>query len=343
MSQPTIGRIVESLLKAQTLAEIDESPKGNSPESSVMGRPSRLLALNATTPRFLGIQLGVRVTRLSLLATAPPPDERWQDEFVTGRSPAQWKERLKKALGKLEIDRLQGTVVSLPGVVDERAGRVLFSPNLRWTEELDFASVTSLARMPLRVAQEIRLLALGHAVLHPEWQNFLLVDVGSGVGAAIVRDGALMSSALPLSGELGHSPVMGNERPCKCGARGCVETLVSRNGLLTSATEHRWPDQWPLLMEKLRQNDPPAWLKQSLDALATTISAALNIVGLDRVAITGVIRELPEQAQAYLQQRIEQGTMWRRFGAVSSDIAGRHRTAGMTVHAISQFLLADSP
>ena len=39
---------------------------------------------------------------------------------------------------------------------------------------------------------------------------------------------------MPLSGEFGHTPVVGNSRRCGCGAVGCLETLVSERGLLES-------------------------------------------------------------------------------------------------------------
>lgn len=343
MSQPTIGRIVDGLLASKTLSELDESSNGTG-DAAVLGRPSRYLALNDARPRFLGIQLGVQSTRLALLPAAPPLKDQWQVEMPTPKSAAKWKEKLAGAAKELELKHLDGAVISLSGVVDEAASRVLFSPNLRWSEDLDFASIRPLLRdLPLVVGQEIRLLARGQSVIDPSLRNFLLVDLGSGVGAAIVKDGSVVTSALPLSGELGHSPVIGNQRPCSCGSVGCVETLVSRSGLLASAAEHKWPDTWPELVAKLQTaKELPAWLRKSLDALATTISAALNIIGLDSVVITGALRELPKTAAAYMQAQIEQGTMWRRFGPVQSRVEDRHRLAGMTALAIDRLLLAES-
>ena len=52
------------------------------------------------------------------------------------------------------------------------------------------------------------------------------------VGGAIIVDGKPLANPLPISGEIGHTPVLGNARPCGCGAVGCMETLVSLRGLL---------------------------------------------------------------------------------------------------------------
>jgi predicted NBD/HSP70 family sugar kinase len=335
MSQPTVGRIVESLLQNHTLTEVDPGDA-----AAGLGRPSRRLGLNRQTPRFLGIQLGVRRTRLALLPTAPPPVDAWQAEFPTGGSEPGWKKSFARACGQLDLAGLDGAVLGVPGVVDEQFARALFSPNLRWIEQLELVSIRPLiGKLPLLIGQEIRLLARGHSVIYPDQRNFLLVDLGSGVGAAVVRDGQVMASSLPLSGELGHAPVLGNPRRCSCGAVGCVETVVSRAGLLASARENRWPDHWPALVERVHAKGLPPWLRQALDALATTIAGALNLVGLDHVVVTGALREFPPAVGEYLHQQTERGAMWRRFGPVSLSMEPRHRAAGMTAYAIDRLLM----
>jgi len=69
------------------------------------------------------------------------------------------------------------------------------------------------------------------------------------------RAGRLYSGPLPLSGELGHTPVLGNNRLCGCGATGCIETLISRKGLIASAQEHlQEPVSWPRLLNLLAES-----------------------------------------------------------------------------------------
>src|SRR4051812_43749608 len=63
MSQPTVGRIVDDLLKAGMVQEMDDPRTADASAAAALGRPSKLLSLDRTTPRFLGIQLGVRMTR----------------------------------------------------------------------------------------------------------------------------------------------------------------------------------------------------------------------------------------------------------------------------------------
>ena len=91
----------------------------------------------------------------------------------------------------------------------------------------------------------------------PEFVGFVVLG-----GAAIIS-GRLYTSPLPLSVELGHTPVLGNRRKCGCGAFGCVETLISKRGLIRSyASEH--------------QSAGPAW-----ESLQEAVAAPIGILGCD--------------------------------------------------------------
>ncbi|MHB8437287.1 MAG: ROK family protein, partial [Acidimicrobiales bacterium] len=57
--------------------------------------------------------------------------------------------------------------------------------------------------------------------------HVLYVTLGTGVGAAIVREGRLEAGAHGHAGELGHVRVRSGGRRCACGATGCLETISS--------------------------------------------------------------------------------------------------------------------
>ena len=149
--------------------------------------------------------------------------------------------------------------------------------------------------LPVLLVQEERALALGHHLAHPDCEDFLLVDFGEGVGGAIIVDGKPLANPLPISGEIGHTPVLGNRRQCGCGATGCMETLVSLRGLLESFSiaTRGGKKSWAQLREHIVQDGIEPWLAHSLDAAAAIIAGSLNVLGLRRVVITGSLTELP--------------------------------------------------
>jgi len=340
MSQATVGRIVDDLLQNAVLAEAAGTGASRDADSVQIGRPSTRLQLDRQRRRFLAVQLGVHQTRLAALPLAVADAEEWSVQIATPASPEEWADAIVGASKRLALKGIEAVVASLPGVVDEHSGKVLLSPNLRWTERADLAGLLKpITRAPLVCVQEIRALALGQLAAEPYVEDFLLVDFGSGVGAAAVIGGKLYRGSLPLSGELGHTPVIGNHRRCGCGATGCVETLVSQHGLVESAQENRVARTWEELLEEVRIGGLPAWMRRSLDAVATTIAGALNVLGLRRVTLTGALVDLPGAAD-YLSSAITKGSMWARFGDVTCKPAPRRRMAGMVSTAIDRVLLS---
>ena len=345
MSQPTAGKITSTLIDLGILQEMEEEDlpaSRQAPMPARVGRPGRKLRLNADRPRFLAIELGVDRTRLAALPISFGCEERWTGSFATPDSAAQWQAQLRRAAAKFGRGKLWGALVSVPGIVDENAGTVLFSPNLHWTEKANLPElVQAVWPVPTLLVQEIRALALGHLAAEPQSEDFLLVDFGAGVGGAIVESGRLFSSPLPLNGEFGHTPVPGNDRACGCGGVGCVETLVSEKGLIESfaAWDQNGDKNWPALVHELEQHGVPVWMRKSLDAAAATIAGGLNMLGLNEVIITGTLAGLPSAAVDYLSGAIRRGAMWARFGKINIRSAPRRRSAGLVVVGIDRLLV----
>ena len=347
MSQPTVSRIVDQLLSEQVLAQSGAdgpssdkaSDKASGKTTAVLGRPSTRLELDRRRPRFAVVQVGVRHTRLSVLSLAIPSEDRWQSEFSTPATFDAWAKGLEDVWRPHRDSGLKA-VVSLPGVVDERTGKVYLSPNLRWLEEADLGDrLRDVLGTEVAFNHEIRLLALGQLAVEPESGDFLLVDSGNGVGAAAMIGGKLFRPSLPLSGEIGHIPVPGNKRRCGCGGTGCLETLISRGGLTASAAEHGDPKSWPALVRHLGERPLPAWLKRSLESAALDIAGAMNLLGLRQVVLTGAFGELPGKCVDFLRDAVRRYAMWARFGEVTVRTAPRRRQAGMVSLAIDRMLV----
>ncbi len=131
--------------------------------------------------------------------------------------------------------------VGIPGYVDPAAGVVRNAVNLGW-QELDLTARLH-ARLGLEVwiGNDANVLALGEYAFGAAQgcTNFVYISIGSGLGSGIVLDGRVLSGATSAAAELGHisfDPDGG--RPCPCGLRGCVETVVSGPGVLATAREH---------------------------------------------------------------------------------------------------------
>lgn len=67
--------------------------------------------------------------------------------------------------------------------------------------------------------------------------NFLMVTLGTGLGSGFVANGELIYGHDGFAGELGHTTIEINGRPCGCGRKGCLETYASATGVLITAKE----------------------------------------------------------------------------------------------------------
>lgn len=346
ISQPTAGKITSELLELGILQEAGstadfEEPAKSSPR---LGRPGQLLRLDDRRRRFVVVELGVTETRLSVLPVALQLTDEWTWSFPTPKSPEAWLKKLRTFLPEMRGEQLWGVLISVPGIVDETAGRVLFCPNLHWLEKADLAQIVGEAcDLPVVLLQEIRALALGHLTAEPRGEDFFLVDFGQGVGGAIVLEGKLYAQPMALSGEFGHSPVPGNSRVCGCGAVGCLETTISEHGLLQNFSER--PEgtvngavSWNDLVQHVKEHGIEPWLGEALGVTGKVIAGALNVLGLHRVMVTGLLTELPGAVEC-LATEIKSGALWGRFGEVSCEAAPRRRAAGLVAAGLDRLVL----
>ena len=219
---------------------------------------------------------------------------------------------------------------------------MLLSPNLHWLENVDLAALVGQAcKLPVLLVQEIRALALGQLAAAPLEDDFLLIDFGMGVGGAVVRRGELQSSPLPTGGEIGHTPVEGQSRPCGCGASGCLETLVSQRALLESFSRARRiaNPKWQDFVRHVNRQGVEPWLAQPLRTAAKVFAGALNLLGLRRVVLTGFVTELPPEAVELMEAELRRHTLWARFGEVTCKSAPHYRAAGLILNGLDRLVL----
>jgi predicted NBD/HSP70 family sugar kinase len=330
--------VVEETTRDLPRGQLD--PAGSGRRVVPLGRPGRALRLARAVPRLLAVHVGVERTQLALVPAALPIDGEWTMEIPTPRTASGWAKRIKTAVEELDLSPIWAAAVSVPGVVDERANKILLSPNLHWSERVDLpALIREFADVPVFIFNEVRVLALGELTRVSSETDFLLVDLGDGVGGAVVLNGYPFQGPLPLSGEIGHTPVLGGTRRCGCGSTGCLETYVSKPSLTASFEEHGGTGGWDGLRAALETDPLPSWLKTAFDAAASGIAGAINTVGLRRVVLSGPVAELGERTVSYLSDAVEAAAMWSRFETVSCIVAPQKRLDGLVLAGIQNAVI----
>ncbi len=133
--------------------------------------------------------------------------------------------------------RLAGVGVAAAGFVDSHGERVMFAPHLPWQGEplRDLLQDRLSCQVLLDNDANCAARAEAHHGAARGATSALMITMGTGIGGAVLLDGAVLRGANGMAGEFGHMQVVPDGQPCECGKRGCWEQYSSGNALVRNA------------------------------------------------------------------------------------------------------------
>lgn len=143
------------------------------------------------------------------------------------------------------------------------SGTIEYAPNLSWAHDgvVPLAQMFSdrLEGLTVRVTNDANAAAMGEMTYGAArgMKNFIIITLGTGVGAGIVINGQLVYGHDGFAGELGHVRVdySANARLCGCGRHGCLEAYCSATGLARTAREMLQLSERPSLLREKNPDD----------------------------------------------------------------------------------------
>ncbi|WP_197081179.1 ROK family transcriptional regulator [Gordoniibacillus kamchatkensis] len=232
LTRATVSALVEELIGQRLVAEtgIGASSGGRKPVLlQIDAEAGYVIGLDVRRNDLLAIVADLRgnaLRELSRKLDAPSDPERTLSQLI-----ALMRE-LRSELPDSPLG-VVGVGVGIAGLVEQPSGRILFVPAhdwrlLDWRERLAEA-----LGVPVIVENEANLAALAeHDVGAAQHATELLyVSVSAGIGAGYIVGGELYRGAGGYAGEVGHTTIELNGRPCSCGNRGCWETYASEQAL----------------------------------------------------------------------------------------------------------------
>ncbi len=131
--------------------------------------------------------------------------------------------------------KLEGIGIGMPGILDMDKGIVVSSPNLPNWNGLHICSLISKRMsLPVYLNNDANVAALAEARFGSgkEYNDLIMLTLGTGVGGGIVIDNKLYDGHLHMGAELGHMVIRVNGEKCGCGRRGCFEAYASATALI---------------------------------------------------------------------------------------------------------------
>jgi glucokinase len=186
--------------------------------------------------------------------------------------------------------------VGLVGQIDPRTGTWLEAMNLPIRHPVPLGKqLSDRYGIPVVLDNDVHAATLAEMRwgMGTESNDFIYLNVGTGIAAGLVFNGQLLRGTENYAGEFGHMVVQPDGPLCACGRRGCVEPIASGGGMLARVQEllADFPDstlhahvQTELLTAHsifvaANAGDPLA-IKISSDAVQALSTALTNLVNL---------------------------------------------------------------
>lgn len=227
--------------------------------------------------------------------------------------------------------------VVVPGIVDAATGTAVYSTNLGFRDLPLRDLVAERLGLPVAFDHDVRAGGLAESRLGAAkgCDNFLFLPLGTGVAGAFVLDGKPYAGAQGRAGEIGHIVVRPGGAPCGCGARGCLETVISGPAVARMYAE-AVPGSHATAAEvaaRVGAGDPVAarvW-DEAVSALADGLLIALALLDTRLVVVGGGLSRardtLFEPLRAALAERATVQHVPRIEAAALGDDAGCHGAA----------------
>lgn len=194
--------------------------------------------------------------------------------------------------------------IAVCGAVDPEG--LVTAVNLGWNGTAVGPLVASRLGVPVTVVNDAHAGARGEGEFGAArgFGDFLYVSIGTGIGAAIVTDGQVRAGSHGHAGELGHVRVDYPGRPCACGARGCVETVMS-----AAALEARWtgvPRPAHEILDLVIAGDPSvsALWACAVDGLAAGLVSVISLLDPGVIVLGGGLSRAGTRLVEPLARRI---------------------------------------
>ncbi|KJL47862.1 N-acetylglucosamine repressor [Microbacterium hydrocarbonoxydans] len=181
---------------------------------------------------------------------------------------------------------LLGVGVGVPGVVEWPDGLVAHAVNIGVERLALGRELSERLDTPVWVDNDVNVAALGAARIYPGGGSLGFLNVGTGLAAGVILEGALWRGTRGVVGEIGHVAIDPAAGRCPCGQMGCLELIASGSALARALPRGVTPGA---LTSRLLLDS--ADVRTAFDAWVRGVAMAARMlvlsVGVDRVVVGG--------------------------------------------------------
>jgi glucokinase len=200
---------------------------------------------------------------------------------------------------------LSGIGVGTPGLINTSEGLVVNAVNLNWKNLPLTNLLEERYHLPVYILNDCQAAAIGEMTYGKDLQkdkNLVLINVHHGIGSGIIINREIFQGDRGFAGEIGHVVVVheGGEI-CRCGKRGCLETVASAKALTRQAIElvKQYPEcglpqetqqiNLDTIDEAFKTGDPLIrdLVLKTADYVGMAISNLVGILNIQKIVLEG--------------------------------------------------------
>ena len=353
-SIPTTTKLVEELQEEGLLVDLGKQGTNG-------GRRPSIFGLNPSAGYFVGIDIRRKFISYAVIdfkgVTVAYHDHL---QFSVQNSEESFVELCTFLKGTLEEDNIDSEKVlaygfNLTGRVNNETG-YCFSYFIG--EDKPIASVLEkeLDR-PVFIENDSRAMTYGEYIggVAKGEKNMLFLNVAWGLGMGMIVDGTLSYGKSGFSGEIGHFPLLENNRVCHCGKTGCLETGASGSAVHRIFLEKLSEGRASMLSEKYASGEK-IHIEDIIDAvneedvlaievieeigtvLGRAIAGLINIFNPELIVIGGNVAT----AKEYLLLPIKSAIQKHSLNIINSDTTIKLSKLGKKAGPIGSCMLSRS-
>ena len=297
LSRSTVSSIVSDLIESGLLTEERDALGVAYGEAG--GRPPVLLSLDPSAGLAVGIDFGHTHLRVAVSDLSHEVLAETRRELDVDHSADQGLdaavELVDQVLNEAKVERnaVLGVGMGLPGPINSSTRTVGSSSILPgWVGVDAAAEMQRRLRLPVHVENDANLGALAEYV----WgsgrghSDVIYIKLSSGVGAGLLLGGRLHEGAGGTAGEIGHTPAQQGTAICRCGSRGCLETVASARAIAEQLGASRGePVSTQELLRLTAEGDPAAarLIAEAGREIGVDLAGLCNLINPDCVIIGG--------------------------------------------------------
>jgi predicted NBD/HSP70 family sugar kinase len=232
LSNATVSNIVKALSERGIVTTAPTTSSGRRALSVSLSGENGAVAV--------GIDFGRRHVRVMISGLDYQVIAAEAVELPLGHSASSALEAAAALLERLLLDSgvsstlVLGIGVGIPGPIDHRSETVIEGAILPEWVGITHSQIEARLNYPVHIDNDANLGALAEVTWGPHGgaANLVFVKIGTGIGAGLILNGLPFGGNIGVTGEIGHTPVHDHGLLCRCGNRGCLETVASTTVML---------------------------------------------------------------------------------------------------------------